>query len=95
MRKWHKGGLRTALLLYDKHMENQTTMNSTVKQLILDAAVEKINDVIYEKLMDDIHDAVTDSMVEVLGNTLDFDQNETFEVMMELCGRIAIVGLPE
>lgn len=76
-------------------MENQTTMNSTVKQLILDAAVEKINDVIYEKLMDDIHDAVTDSMVEVLGNTLDFDQNETFEVMMELCGRIAIVGLPE
>ena len=70
-------------------------MNSTVKQLILDAAVEKINDVIYEKLMDDIHDAVTDSMVEVLGNTLDFDQNETFEVMMELCGRIAIVGLPE
>ena len=70
-------------------------MNSTVKQLILDAAVEKINDVIYEKLMDDIHDAVTDSMIKVLGNTIDFDQNETFDTMMELCGRIAIVGLPE
>jgi hypothetical protein len=70
-------------------------MNSKVKQLILDAAVEKINGAIYEKLMDDIHEAVTDSMVEVLGNTIDFDQNETFDVMMELCGRIAIVALPE
>jgi hypothetical protein len=70
-------------------------MNSKVKQLILDSAVEKINNTIFERLMDDIHEAVTDSMVDVLGNTLDFDQNETFEVMMELCGRIAIVGLPE
>ena len=70
-------------------------MNSKVKQLILDSAVEKINNTIFEKLMDDIHEAITDSMVEVLGNTLDFDQNETFEVMMELCGRVAIVGLPE
>ena len=70
-------------------------MNSKVKQLILDSAVEKINDTIFERLMDDIHEAVTDSMVDVLGNTLDFDQNETFEVMMELCGRVAIVGLPE
>jgi hypothetical protein len=70
-------------------------MNSKVKQLILDAAVEHINSLIYEKFMDDIHEAVTDAMVEVLGNTLDFDQHETFEVLMELCGRIAIVGLPE
>ena len=73
----------------------RTIMNSKVKQLILDSAVEKINNTIFERLMDDIHEAVTDSMVDVLGNTLDFDQNETFEVMMELCGRIAIVGLPE
>jgi hypothetical protein len=70
-------------------------MNSKVKQLILDSAVERINDRIFEKLMDDIHEAVTDSMVDVLGNTVDFDQSETFDVMMELCSRIAIVGLPE
>jgi hypothetical protein len=73
----------------------EKTMNSKVKQLILDAAVEKVNDHIFERLMDDIHEAVTDSMVDVLGNTLDFDNNETMEVMMELCGRIAIVALPE
>jgi len=70
-------------------------MNSQVKQLILDAAVEKISSLLYEKMMDDIHEAVTDSMVEVLGNTIDFDQSETFDTMMELCGRIAIVALPE
>jgi hypothetical protein len=70
-------------------------MNTKVKQLILESAVEHLNDLVYEKLMDDIHEAVTDAMVEVLGNTIDFDQNETFDVMMELCGRIAIVALPE
>ena len=70
-------------------------MNSKVKQRILDTAVEHINSLLYEKFMDDIHEAVTDSMIEVLGTTLDFDQDETFEVLMELCGRIAIVGLPE
>ena len=70
-------------------------MNSQVKQLILDSAVDKVSSVVFEKLMDDIHDAVTESMVDVLGNTLDFDQSETFDVMMELCSRIAIVALPE
>lgn len=70
-------------------------MNSKVKQLILDAAIEKIQSQVFEKLMDDIHEAITDSMVEVLGNTIDFDQNETFDTMMELCSRIAIVALPE
>lgn len=70
-------------------------MNSKVKQLILESAVELLNDLIYEKLMDDIHEAITDAMVEVLGDTVDFNKNETFDTMMELCGRIAIVALPE
>jgi hypothetical protein len=70
-------------------------MNSQVKQLILDSAVEKINELVFEKLMDDIHDAVTDCMVDVLGDTVDFTKEETFDTMMELCGRIAIVALAE
>jgi hypothetical protein len=70
-------------------------MQSQVKQLILDTAVQEINSLLYEKMMDDIHDAVTNAMIEVLGNTIDFDQNETFDTMMDLCGRIAIVALPE
>lgn len=70
-------------------------MNSKVKQLILDTAVEKINDEFLERMMDAVQEAVTESMVETLGNTLDFDQSETFDVMVELCGRIAIVALPE
>ena len=70
-------------------------MQSQVKQLILDTAVQEINSLLYEKMMDDIHDAVTNAMIEVLRNTIDFDQNETFDTMMDLCGRIAIVALPE
>ena len=70
-------------------------MQSQVKQLILDTAVQEINSLLYEKMMDDIHEAVTNATIEVLGNTIDFDQNETFDTMMDLCGRIAIVALPE
>lgn len=70
-------------------------MDSRIKQLILDSAVETINDIVFEKLADDIHDAVVDSMTEILGDTLDFNKDEVFDLMMDLCHRIAIVGLPE
>jgi hypothetical protein len=70
-------------------------MNSQIKQIILDTAVEKVNEVVFEKMMDDVHDAVTDSMAKMLGDTIDFTKEETYELMMELCGRIAIVALPE
>ena len=46
-------------------------------------------------MMDTIQETMTDAMVSVLGDTVDFDKDETFEALMELCGRIAIVGLPE
>ena len=70
-------------------------MNSKVKQLIVDSAVQKINDEFFERMMDTVQETMTDAMIEVLGNTIDFDQSETFDLMMELCGRIAIVALPE
>lgn len=70
-------------------------MNSQIKQLILDSAVQKINEEVFDRMIDTIHDAVTDSMIEVLGDTIDFDKEESFEVLMEICGRVAIVGLPE
>lgn len=76
-------------------IQDNRTMNSKVKQLILDAAVEQINNEFYEKMMDTIQETMTDAMVSVLGDTVDFDKDETFEALMELCGRIAIVGLPE
>ena len=70
-------------------------MDSRIKQLILYSAVETINDIVFEKLADDIHDAVVDSMQEILGDTIDFNKDEVFDLMMDLCRRIAIVGLPE
>jgi hypothetical protein len=70
-------------------------MNSQVKQLILDAAVERISNLMFEEFMGAVHDSVSEAMEEICGDTIDYDKMETFDTMLELCGRIAIVGLPE
>ena len=46
MRKWHKGGLRTALLLYDKHM-NKTNPVKTTQPLDLAAISQKKLEALY------------------------------------------------
>ena len=70
-------------------------MNSTLKQRILDSAVERINITMFEDMMEVVHDAMTEAMEEICGDTIDYDDMETYDVMLGLCNRVAIIGLPE
>ena len=70
-------------------------MNAALKQRILDNAVERINVTMFEDMMEVVHDAMTEAMGEVCGDTINYDDMETYDVMLGLCNRVAIIGLPE
>lgn len=76
-------------------MDKTTSMHPQVKQLILDNAVERINDALFEQMMELVQDSLTEALDEILGDTIDCTSNETYDLMLELSSRIAIVALPE
>ena len=70
-------------------------MNNKVKQLILDQAVENVRDLLEATLEVHFHTGVSDAITEILGDTVDWNSEDTIELAMDLSSRIAVVGLSE
>ena len=55
---------------------------------------QKVADLVADRLEDQLMEAIQEAVVEVLeDNGLDLDQDEAWETMMEVAGRVAVVAV--
>ena len=55
---------------------------------------QKVADLVADRLEDQLMEAIQEAVVEVLeDNGLDLDQDEAWETMMDVAGRVAVVAV--